>query len=344
MNINKLNSKLLFTSYIGYAFVFCYIYFLYTWEYEPGSMARVANFEAVKVFQPRLLLVLSAKYLNSFFPLSNEFISAFRLPVSSGLEFYIFGFVFLGTVALLLGFSNLLEILHNTSMKPIELWLSFGILGIPLFWNYAFINNLFYPYDIPSMAFFVWGIILFYKRKYYLFYFLFILATLNRESSCFISIAVFVLLFRISETKNIISKNRQLYSHIIIQLIIWLGIRYSLRYLFKDNPGFFMEETHSFIDFLKLALTNQNHWAFGGTPGDSASWFFTTFAGIWLIVVLRWNRINEVVKKLVIVGAIYLCGCIARANLMEIRVYNELLVMISILACSAIISRKQETM
>ena len=75
------------------------------------------------------------------------------------------------------------------------------LILLPLSWNYIVINGfldgagLYYPYDIPSLTFFALGIILFMQKKWLWFYPVFILACLNRESACFISLGGFMLNF-----------------------------------------------------------------------------------------------------------------------------------------------------
>ena len=48
---------------------FTYFYFLYTHEYPPGSYERIANFDADKVFQTRILITSLANLLEPTLPL-----------------------------------------------------------------------------------------------------------------------------------------------------------------------------------------------------------------------------------------------------------------------------------
>ena len=64
-------------------------------------------------------------------------------------------------------------------------------------WIYIVINGLidgaglFYCYEIPSLAFYVLGLIFFIKESWFWFYLIFIVANLNRKSACFISLSGF---------------------------------------------------------------------------------------------------------------------------------------------------------
>ena len=212
-------------------------------------------------------------------------------------------------------------------------WSAF-LLFIPLGWNYIFINGLidgaglFYCYDIPSLAFYVIGLILFIKRSWIWFYITFILANLNRESACFISITGFILLMELSKnTKLFLQLNKNLIIHIIAQAILWILLRFLLCWTYQDNPGFFFEEPHSMSDFLSGIWHGQSHWAM-----ENAAWFLTLFAGIWFLPILLFNYLGYYGRRLLIVSLIYLISLYFRSNMMETRVYNELNVIISLCA------------
>jgi hypothetical protein len=139
-------------------------------------------------------------------------------------------------------------------------WLTLIILT-PISWNYIIINGvidgagLYYCYDIPSLTFFSIGLILFIKRKWGWFYVAFVLATLDRESSCFISIGGFLLLVKFSNfnSKSFLTENKILLLHNSIQAAIWVSIKILLHHIFKSNPREFFEEPHSIIQFLTVS-------------------------------------------------------------------------------------------
>ena len=212
---------------------------------------------------------------------------------------------------------------------------------IPIFWNYIMINGfidgagLYYPYDVPSMAFFSLGLLLFLRKNWVIFYFIFSLALLNRESSCFISIAGFLLSIKCFSvhSPNWWLQNRKLLIHIFVQAIMWLSSRIILSYVFKNNPGSFFENPHSMIEFLNCIITDESHWAM-----ESPIWFLTLFGGIWLLPIIYFKHLNSFSRKLLIVGCIYLLTLMLRSNMMETRVYNELNIVISVTVISVISS------
>ena len=161
----------------------------------------------------------------------------------------------------------------------IPLTSSFIIL-IPLAWNYIFINGLidgaglYYPYDIPSLTFFAAGIILFLQKKWIWFYPVFLLACLNRESACFITLGVFFLNLKLRDYDfiSLLKLNKGLIIHVIAQTSIWIVLRITLSYIFRNNPGEFFEAPHSMLEFISKIAIGETHWAM-----NNPRWFLTIF-------------------------------------------------------------------
>ena len=215
---------------------------------------------------------------------------------------------------------------------------------IPISWNYIFINGyfdgagLYYTYDIPSLTFFALGTILFTQKKWLWFYPVFILACLNRESACFISMAGFFILMDLngSNRNEILFRNKMILLHVSFQALLWLTSRILLSYAFRNNPGDFFEEPHSMIDFLLGSDMPGGHWA--GNP----LWFLTLFAGIWVFPLIFYRRLTRPARRLLTVGVIYFLVLIFRSNMMETRVYNELNVILSASALITIFNRSPD--
>lgn len=309
--------------------VFTYCYFLYTHDYPPGSYERIAKFEADKVFQTRLLITTVANLLEPTVPLLRwSFQWAVPYPINYEVILQLINAAFLTILILLI--RPLAGVLGYVT-KPVT---SLLIL-VPLSWNYIGINGfidgagVYYPYDIPSLTFFAAGIILFLQKKWYWFYPVFILACLNRESACFITLGGFLLTLQIGESKfiDILKSNRRMISHVIAQAGIWFALRLILSYAFRNNPGEFFEKPHSMIDFIAKIWNGEAHWAM-----QNPRLFLTLFAGIWLVPLLYWKNLNQSAKRLLGLGIIYLLALVFRSNMMETRVYNELNVIVTICA------------
>lgn len=321
VNLNIYSRFCFLTVSFLFSILFTYYYFLYTNEYPPGSYTKIANYEADKVFQTRILVTVTANLMEPTIPLL-QFFFQWAIPYPINYEVLLQIITIFSIVFLLLSIPHLLNILSFGTSK----WVSLLIL-FPLFWNYVVINGmidgagLYYPYDIPSLTFFSIGVILFYKRKWLLFYPLFILALLNRESSCFISLAGF---FLIIPNFNIGSfswykKNFTIISHVLIQALLWLSSRIILSWYFRDNPGLFFEEPHSMFDFCMAIFKGQSHWAM-----YNPRWFLTIFVGFWIFPLLFFKKMNTLECRFLLVGLIYIISLLFRSNMMEVRVYNEL--------------------
>ena len=307
--------------------VFTYYYFLYTNEYPPGSYQRIANFQADKVFQTRILITTIANLLEPSLPvLRILFQWVVPYPIDYEVILQLINVVFLFLLLLLI--HPLAKVL-DYEINPIS---SLFIL-IPISWNYIFINGLidgaglYYPYDIPSLTFFALGTILFVKKQWIYFYPVFCLACLNRESACFISIAGFFLTYDLTSkclTGNI-KRNQKIILQVFIQALLWFTSRICLSFVFRENPGDFFESPHSTLNFLSNILSQEPHWAM-----QNPLWFLSLFAGTWIIPLINWSQLNSRIKRFLIVGIIYLFTLTLRSNMMETRVYNELNIIIGI--------------
>lgn len=99
------------------------------------------------------------------------------------------------------------------------------------------------PYDTPSLFFFCLGLYLIVDRRWWMYYILFPIAVLNRETICFLT--VFFLVwewFRSSAEASgrVQSAGRRvmrLAPHALIQAAIWLAIKVFLAHRFIANPA-----------------------------------------------------------------------------------------------------------
>lgn len=303
--------------------IFTKYYFLYTHEYYPPAQSDlIANFEAAKVFQKRLLVPVVADMLSVHTSVSFD----------HSLKFL----VFLSTIGLIYGFKELLNLF--LSDEPFQ-YISIFVL-IPVFWNYIVLNSIFHAYDIPAICFFCWGIVLFIKNKVLIFYVLFIVSTLNRESSCFITISILLLKcnYSINTKGNYLfvtfRKNKILFRHVFYQLLIWIGLVLSIKYFVKNNPGSFYEETFSMIHFIECIIENEACWPYLDTSSFfyNPRCFLTLFLGIWVLIPIVWSHIPSTSKRLLLLVPVYLIPCVLYANLMESRVYHELNIIITLVS------------
>ena len=163
--MNRKSSLLYLSASLLLALSFTYFYFLYTNEYPQGSFERMANFEADKVFQTRLLITTIANALEPCLP-ALRFAFQWAIPYPIGYEVLL---QLLNTLFLTL-LLWIMPLLLNCLNCRVNKWICLLVM-VPITWNYLIINGyfdgagLYYPYDIPSMTFFAGGIILFLQKK-----------------------------------------------------------------------------------------------------------------------------------------------------------------------------------
>ncbi len=308
--------------------VFTKYYFLFTSEYYPPSHAnKIASFEADKVFQKRFLIPVTADFLSRSTPLSFDKSLKFLAALS--------------TLGLLYYFKNILEIFTNSHSN--YNW--YLLLLIPVSWNYMFLNSIYHAYDIPTLFFFCACLYLFLKQKYILFYFTFLIATLNRESTCFITISLALLLSRFSSDcrlKDIFIQNSSLLRHLCLQATLWFLVVLLIGWSLKDSPGQSYETTYSMKDFVANMWYGFSSWPYLNTETflGNPRCFLTLFGCVWVVIPFLWNYVPIHCKKLLFLIPIYMIPALLYANLMETRVYHELNVVISLAVISGFIQFK----
>jgi hypothetical protein len=307
------------------ALVFTKYYFLFTNEYYPPAYAyKIAEFEADKVFQKRFLIPVTASFLSQKTSLSfDQSLKLITVLCTFGLLYY---------------FKKTLETL--TKSLATHYWCL--LILIPVGWNYMFINSIFHSYDIPSIFFYILCLYLFLCKKYFLFYIIFAVATLNRESTCFISISIALLLYKFNfdhKLEGNILRNFSLLKHLLAQASLWFLIVLLIGRLVKDSPGQSYEVTYSMAVFISNMWNGSSSWPFLDTETflGNPRCFITLFGCTWLLIPFLWKYIPRDCKKLLLLIPIYMIPALLYANLMETRVYHELNVVITLAFTSGLI-------
>jgi hypothetical protein len=201
---------LVFTFYMLVSVLFCGLYFRMTDEWSIADFKAFAYWSGdypgeVPIFRYRVLTALLSRGIA-------------HLPgVSLDLAFQCLAvvFVFGLIVVYRLYLSNLLS-------PALAAVFSLGIV-YPMLWNLCLLNRLYYPFDIPSLFFFTLGCHCIYRRHWPVYYVVLILATLNRETSCFLVFAFLFCLVGKMPARNFLW-------HLLGQGVMWTGIN-SLMYL-----------------------------------------------------------------------------------------------------------------
>jgi len=220
LNFNKNYSNVIFLVVaLLFSYFFMYLRFSMNIEFAPGSLSALTNYSAFKPFQYRIFMpwIAHQLYQLKFYPF-NSVLTIFRILETTS--------IFLIVVS----FRYYISLFIKDSR--IDYLLAFSILYILPF-NFLFprILPIFYPYDMPSVFFFTLGLIFIYQRKWNMYYIVFIIATFNRETTCFLTV---IYLFTSIKREKI---NGIIY-HCCAQFIIWLIIK-------------LLSHIHQLLQFLK---------------------------------------------------------------------------------------------
>ena len=133
----------------------------------------------------------------------------------------------------LLGFAFALRCLFSENYESPgmvkELVPVFALLGLPVFFRYYS-----YIYDFPTLFFFTLGLLLIVRNRWYVYYPVFILGCINKETTILLTVIFAIHAFKKGENKNRIAW------HVGLQCLIFFMIKFILMIIYKDNPGWFV--------------------------------------------------------------------------------------------------------
>jgi len=175
---------------------------------------------------------------------------------------------------------------------------------------FNYFNLPYYPYDVPSVVFFTLGLILIHDRNWVWFYPLFAIATLNRETSMFLTVVtVFVLFDQYSWRKLAVLVGSQ--------AAIWVVIKAALWVLYQRNRwmGYGLYEYQ-----FKVNVATLLNFPVKGLIA------LATWGCLWLAVLIWYPRITDMFLRRnlwtvpVFVAAMFVAGFV-----IELRIYGEVL-------------------
>jgi hypothetical protein len=284
----------------------------FTWLYWQGSeiigraaLDSLAYFKAETPFQYRLLVPLMARGIKWLCP----------VPLD---KIYL-ALTMAWTLVLLPAFARYLEMfVPRRTAVPAALFIM-----IPLLFNYVLLNTLYYPSDIASIVFFIWGLTLLFKGRLGWFYLIFVLATFNRETSCFLTPAMLFLYWGRLPV-------RRLRLHLMAQCFLWLGIKLLLRWWFAANPGAGSHENHFHENVLFFAALFGREDHFYGFYWARAMRRLLVFGGIWALIPLGWKNTPEPARRLMWIVPICFGGMIVVGVIYEVRIFGELIPILAV--------------
>ena len=245
-------------------------------------------------------------------------------------------------VAILFGFQALVR--EITQKKTRDL------MGLFCFYpsrmDYLALNSIYHTYDLPLLSFLLLGIVLFLSKRFFLFYVLFWIGSFNRESTCFISISIFVLLFQSPNSislSNLWNTNRTLLIHCFSQFLIWFGTKNDPEFIFRGKSRFFLRGDLFNEKFMQDLWHGDPSWPFLDTTTFSRNprSFLPICGGVDYTSIHMEIHAKQSKETFWIVPP-YLIAAVIHANLMESRVHHELNIVLSAVIVSGLIFRIQD--
>lgn len=218
-------------------------------------------------------------------------------------------------VAAVIGSYYALRYYLGTFLKS-HAWLWAFALFYVLPWNYLLPRDItiILPYDLMAVTLTTLALAFAVREKWPLFYVTFALGALNRETILFVTFAL-----AIAQWGK--WRRPQLLSHVAVQIVIWLAVKFVMGSVYQDNPGQTFEYYH--------IGTQVPHWR--TNLNVLANWphlvlVLSTFGFIWIAIPAGWKRLQDSFPRRALwVVAPYIAMILAIGNLNEIRVLGELL-------------------
>lgn len=279
-------------------------------EYPEATLSSLLSGSAARPFQYRALVPWIVKWISTAnlpvppIHLPPQLWITTSLPIDRARSFVLIEMLSLFSLAVAFRYYVSLFFKNHT----LSSLLSFSLfLVLPFNYLLPRTPSVWYPYDFPAILFFTLGLIALYKENWPMYYAVFVIGALNRETICFLT---FIFLFSSIGKRNHIS----VMLHCVAQFALWGMIKYLLYQLYTNNPGpeFFETKLMTNIDFLitpkryPLLLANM---------------------GFILIPVLFYHRLveEEFVKRSLLVVFPFFLGMMLVANIGELRIYGELI-------------------
>ena len=194
------------------------------------------------------------------------------------------------------------------------------------YFNLLTIYGLIYilPYDVTSLALFSVGVWLVLTRRYWLLLPVFVIGTLNRETYCFITIFMVLYAWFQAErqpqpAKARMDALRRLAPHVVLQTVLWLGVRLWLRHLFLHNP---QDTAHGNGLFAFQLAQNVKSLV------KPAQWpLFLSLFGFTLPLFFwgyRWIGDRALARSVAVLLGVWAVAMIVVGIVVEIRIFDEL--------------------
>jgi len=177
-------------------------------------------------------------------------------------------------------------------------------LVLPFHYGIASFVILF-PYDLPSFAFIVWGLVFLREGNWKAYYPLFVAACLNRETA---------FLLPLGQTALYLNRDafRTWAPHLAAQVAIWFGWWLSANYLFSHLAGG------------PFMIQISRNWGELGSYG-TLSILASSFGYLWVPLLVFWKNVPVVLRRQLIVVPVFFCAMFVVGLIDEPRIWGELI-------------------
>jgi len=262
-----------------------------TVDFVVGSRSLLCAGQALRPFQYRVLVPFLGKWL------AWATIMDLRASLNA-----------INTLAVFVLVVSYRALLQSVVGERLSYMLNLAILA-PILCNYCALGDLYYPSDLPAITFFVLGALCIQQRRWGLYYLLFVLATLNRETCCFLT---FLLLF----TQWRRMRSSALVGHCAAQLVIWAAIKALLAWRFQANDGVVMFENQVSWNLAHLAMLL--------TLRPTVLQYLLTFGLAWAAVPWAWRDLPDFHRRALFVALPFFASMSIVGRLTEVRIHGEL--------------------
>jgi hypothetical protein len=233
------------------------------------------------------------------------------------------GLAVLTTFGLLMAYRRYL----SNFLKPgFAAFLPLAVL-YPLLWNLCLLNDLYYPFDLPSVLFFTMGCHFIRRRTWWAYYPALALGMLNRETAGFlILVYLFCLQGRIPRIHLLL--------HLAAQVVIVVGLR-SVVAFSTQTPAAWLSSSHlAFNARVLLDMVTLSGNALRDWPK-----LVLNFGLLWLCIPLIWHETHAFLRRCLLVVIPFLIVVVLRGVIDEMRVYVDLIPIVTTPALCSLAAR-----
>jgi hypothetical protein len=181
------------------------------------------------------------------------------------------------------------------------------LLGYVLPYNFTY--TLWYPWDIPGVLFVTLGLVLLHGRRWTAYYAVFALATLNRETTYFLTLVYSLTALGRDDRATILR-------HVAAQGGIWLALKTALYLAFRENraQGMGLFDVQLLRNLRQLARP------------DVLVTVLRSWGMLWIVAALGLRRIEDrFLRRALLASGVQLAILLLVGVVEELRVYGEII-------------------